>query len=98
MLLATICSGAVVPDGGARAAGTAATKGALEALGHTSVRFAGSLPNPALAAGVDTLPGVDHIVVLMLENHSYDNLLGMLGRGGSKTGPGVIPPPGSVSR
>jgi phospholipase C len=41
---------------------------------------------------------VDHIVVLMLENHSYDNLLGMLGRGGSKTGPGVIPPPGSVSR
>jgi phospholipase C len=81
MLVVTIWSGAVVPDGGARAAGTAATKGALEALGHTSVRFAGSLPNPALAAGVDTLPGLDHIVVLMLENHSYDNLLGMLGRG-----------------
>lgn len=27
------------------------------------------------------LPQVDHVVVLMLENHSFDNLLGVLGRG-----------------
>jgi phospholipase C len=41
----------------------------------------GSLPNPTLPAGTDTLPEIEHIVVLMMENHSYDNYLGMLGRG-----------------
>ncbi|MHB1711677.1 MAG: alkaline phosphatase family protein [Acidimicrobiales bacterium] len=53
---------------------------ALGALGRTTLRAPGSLPNPALAAGTDTLPGIEHIVVLMLENHSYDNFFGMLGR------------------
>jgi hypothetical protein len=87
---------------------------------------------------VATLPGIQHIVVLMMENHSYDNLFGMLGRGDgftfgpdglptatsalaarqptfprlpalaapgdtaaalacSTTGPGTIPPPGSIT-
>ena len=42
----------------------------------------GPLPRPALAAGNDLLPQIKHIVVLMMENHSYDNYLGMLrGRG-----------------
>ncbi len=50
-------------------------------LGKTVMRHPGSLPNPALPAGVDTMPEIEHVVVLMLENHSYDNLLGMLGRG-----------------
>jgi phospholipase C len=27
------------------------------------------------------MPEIEHVVVLMLENHSYDNFLGMLGRG-----------------
>ncbi len=32
--------------------------------------------------GTDGLPEIDHIVILMMENHSYDNYLGMLaGRG-----------------
>ena len=48
-------------------------------------RAPGSLPYPNLAAGTDTMPGIDHIVVLMMENHSYDNLLGMLGRGPGQT-------------
>jgi phospholipase C len=40
------------------------------------------LPRPDLPAGTDLLPQVKHIVVLMMENHSYDNYLGMLaGRG-----------------
>ena len=61
---------------------TAATYAeALSALGRTTLRTPGSLPNPGLAAGTDTLPGIEHIVVLMLENHSYDNFFGMLGRG-----------------
>jgi phospholipase C len=46
-----------------------------------AVRRPGSLPNPQLAAGTDTLPEIEHIVVLMMENHSYDNYLGMLKRG-----------------
>jgi phospholipase C len=43
---------------------------------------AGPPPQPSLPAGTDLLPRIKHIVVLMMENHSYDNYLGMLrGRG-----------------
>ncbi|HEX3564154.1 MAG TPA: alkaline phosphatase family protein [Acidimicrobiales bacterium] len=35
-------------------------------------------PNPDLPIGHDTLPNLKHIVILMMENHSYDNYLGML--------------------
>jgi len=45
------------------------------------VRGPGSRPFPARPAGTDGLPGIDTIVVLMKENHSYDNYFGMLGRG-----------------
>ena len=38
-------------------------------------------PFPDRPAGTDCLPEVRHIVVVMMENHSYDNYLGMLGRG-----------------
>jgi phospholipase C len=39
-------------------------------------------PDPTLPPGTDTLPQIDHIVILMMENHSYDNYLGtMTGRG-----------------
>ena len=39
-------------------------------------------PQPALKMGADSLPQIEHIVVLMMENHSYDNYFGMLtGRG-----------------
>ena len=42
----------------------------------------GPPPRPSLPAGTDLLPQIRHIVVLMMENHSYDNYLGMLqGRG-----------------
>ena len=42
----------------------------------------GELPAPDRPAGTDLLPQLKHIVVLMMENHSYDNYLGMLaGRG-----------------
>jgi phospholipase C len=40
------------------------------------------LPRPDLPEGTELLPQIRHIVVLMMENHSYDNYLGMLaGRG-----------------
>jgi phospholipase C len=49
----------------------------------TKLRRPGSLPHPHLKAGTDTIPQIKHIVVLMMENHSYDNHLGMLNRAGA---------------
>jgi phospholipase C len=60
---------------------TALQSQALAVLGRTSLRAPGSLPDPSLPAGTDTIPQIEHIVVLMMENHSYDNFFGMLGRG-----------------
>jgi phospholipase C len=49
---------------------------------HGGGRPAGPPPQPSLPVGTDLLPQIRHIVVLMMENHSYDNYLGMLqGRG-----------------
>ena len=39
------------------------------------------LPHPHLPPGTDTLPAIEHVIVLMMENHSYDNYLGTLDRG-----------------
>jgi len=44
-------------------------------------RAVGERPFPDRPEGTDTLPQIDHILVLMMENHTYDNWLGMLGRG-----------------
>jgi phospholipase C len=43
---------------------------------------AGTRPFPRLPAGTDTLPHIDHVVVLMMENHSFDNHFGALRRKG----------------
>ena len=45
------------------------------------LREPGSLPDPSLPPGTDTLPQIEHIVVVMMENHSYDNYFGRLRRG-----------------
>ena len=45
------------------------------------LRPPGSLPFPHLPEGTDTLPEIEHVIVLMMENHSYDNYLGTLRRG-----------------
>jgi len=42
---------------------------------------AGMRPDLCRPAGTDRLPQVKHIIVLMMENHSFDNYLGTLGRG-----------------
>jgi phospholipase C len=44
-------------------------------------RRPGSLPHPKLPPGTDTLPQIEHVIILMMENHSFDNYFGMLGRG-----------------
>ncbi len=46
---------------------------------------AGPRPFPGKPAGTDMIPQIDHVVVIMLENHSFDNVLGMLGRGNGFT-------------
>ncbi len=46
-----------------------------------SLRRPDSLPHPHLPAGTDTLPAVEHVVILMMENHSFDDHFGRLGRG-----------------
>jgi phospholipase C len=55
---------------------------ALRVLGKlpADFRLPGSLPNPAQPAGTDLLPGIEHIVTLMMENHSWDNIWGLLDR------------------
>ncbi len=41
----------------------------------------GVRPDPTKPEGTDLLPQIDHIVVLMMENHSFDSYFGTLGRG-----------------
>jgi phospholipase C len=42
------------------------------------LRAPDSLPFPGRPAGTPSMPQIEHIVVLMMENHSFDNLLGMV--------------------
>jgi phospholipase C len=44
----------------------------------THLRKPDSLPFPHLPAGHASMPEIKHVVVLMIENHSFDNLLGMV--------------------
>jgi len=68
----------------AAVAGTAAWRAApARPDGRMGLPKPGSLPYPQLPPGTDTMPQIEHIVVLMMENHSYDNHLGMLRRPGA---------------
>jgi phospholipase C len=66
------------------AAGAAvALSGGLPAWARPVARAAGrrqpdSLPFPGRPAGIPSMPQIEHIVVLIMENHSFDNLLGMV--------------------
>lgn len=56
--------------------------GRLEvASARRHLRPHGARPEPDLPAGHHLLPQIRHIVVLMMENHSFDQHLGTLGRG-----------------
>jgi phospholipase C len=54
-------------------------------MGSAGGQAVGERPNPGQPEGTDNLPMIDHILVLMMENHTYDNYLGMLGRGPGET-------------
>ncbi len=49
--------------------------------GFGGLRGPGSLPDPKVPAGTDQVPEIENFIVVMMENHSFDNILGMLGRG-----------------
>ena len=62
----------------------ARTEPALDRLsGRRRLRHRGAdpLPDPDLPPGTDRVPAIRHVVLLMMENHSFDNYLGRLGRG-----------------
>jgi phospholipase C len=70
-------------QGAAGGAAVLATHGALPAWARPArrrhhLRGPDSLPFPHLPAGTPSMPEIRHIVVLMMENHSFDNLLGMV--------------------
>ena len=56
-------------------------------LASVQVRAPGSLPFPGRTAGqpqpdlAPELANIEHIVIVMMENHSFDNYFGVLGRG-----------------
>jgi phospholipase C len=45
---------------------------------HPRLRKPDSLPFPHLPAGTPSMPEIRHVVFLMMENHSFDNMLGRL--------------------
>jgi phospholipase C len=65
----------------AAGAGAVLAAGRVPGLRIGSGGGVGVRPNPHLPEGVDTIPQIEHLVVLMMENHSFDNYLGVLGRG-----------------
>jgi phospholipase C len=72
---------ASAPAGGVPVSRSTPQDAALRVLGRRTLRLPDSLPFPTLPAGTDTMPAIEHVVVLVMENHSFDNLLGLLGRG-----------------
>jgi phospholipase C len=72
---------AAIGVGAGANAAAASSSSQLHLPPRSKWRHPGSLPNPKLPEGTDTIPEIDHIVVVMQENHSFDNYLGMLGRG-----------------
>src|SRR5690242_18811699 len=66
--------------GGAAALGLGALPAwARPVAAATRLRRPDSRPFPHLPAGHPSMPDIRHIVVLMMENHSFDNILGMAG-------------------
>ncbi len=67
---------------GAAAVGLAPGAASATSRPRSKTPGPGTLPNPSAPAGTDQIPLIKNIVIVMLENHSYDNILGMMpGRG-----------------
>jgi phospholipase C len=89
--LAACAPGGVKGSSGAPGA-SSSPSARLTSASRFAIRQPGSLPNPKLKEGTDTLPQIEHIVILMMENHSFDDHFGMLKRGdGFKLGSDGLP-------
>jgi phospholipase C len=64
--------------GGATGSTTSTTGAGLR---PSPTRRPGDRPYPSMPEGVDTMPQVEHVVIYMQENRSYDHYFGMLERG-----------------
>ena len=51
---------------------------ARPAAAEATLRAPGSRPFPDRPEGEHSIPEIEHIVIVMMENHSFDNVLGML--------------------
>lgn len=73
---------------GASAIGLSACSATSTSVKTENPRLPGTLPNPSAAAGTDQLLEIATIVAVMMENHTYDSILGLLpkGRGGFTLG------------
>ena len=72
-------AGAIALGGAGLGSGTARLPGDPALAGYRA--GVGRRPYPWSPEGTDHLPQIDHIVCVMMENHSFDNILGVLGRG-----------------
>jgi phospholipase C len=62
----------------AGAAGASTRAAQVRAAAKAKKPGPGTLPNPSVAPGTDTIPEITTIVAVMMENHTYDSVLGML--------------------
>ncbi|HEY4377641.1 MAG TPA: alkaline phosphatase family protein, partial [Acidimicrobiales bacterium] len=62
-----------------------ALSGARPAFGAPAAKGPGSRPDPSKPEGTDMLPEIEHIVIYMQENHSYDSYFGTFPRGDGYT-------------
>jgi phospholipase C len=60
----------------------------MREIRHRSPEPPGERPRPDLPPGTDLVPQIKHVIVLVMENHSYDNYLGALSGRGDGFGPG----------
>ena len=67
---------------GAAAIGLAPVSAGAAPRSRTKKPGPGTLPNPSAAPGTEQIPQIKNIVCVMMENHSYDNILGDPGSGG----------------
>jgi len=75
------CTGTSAKRSAPTSGPTSAPRATTTTLAPKRTRRPGERPDPTKPEGTDTLPQIEHIVVVMMENHSFDNYLGVIGRG-----------------
>ncbi len=91
-LAGAIGSGAVVACGSSSDKASTTTQPQVKSVTTTTeLRAPDSRPFPARPEGAESIPQIEHIIIYMQENHSYDSYLGMLGRGDGYTMKGGKP-------